>query len=66
MRGFKRLQKLEFPLEIAICNMTNAIASWDVVSPNISLIFEGVLTNEHHELNDDALFINDLVPILIS
>jgi len=66
MRGFKRLQKLEFPLEIAVCNMTSATASRDAAPPNISLIFEGVLTDEHHELNDDALFISDLVPVSVS
>ncbi len=60
MRGFQRLRKLEFPLEIATCNI-NA-AAWRVPPPNDSLV--GGLT----DLNLDSYesFIGDLVPAPVS
>lgn len=65
MRGFQRLQKLEFPLDIAVCNMTAAPA-YRATKPNISLVVGDVSTDKHHQLNDDAPFISDLVPASIS
>lgn len=62
MRNFKRLRKLEFPLDIAICNITAAarrVATSNEESPI------GVSTN--HELDDcEPLFIGDLVPASVS
>ena len=60
MRGFQRLQKLEFPLEIALCNMTAAACL--VATPNESLI--GGSTD--HELDYNEPFIGDLVPASVS
>jgi hypothetical protein len=65
MSGFQRLQKLEFPLEIAICNMTTATA-YGAATPNTLLVVEDVPTNRHQELDDDTPFISDLVPASIS
>lgn len=59
MRGFERLRKLEFPLEIAACNITAA-------TPNRPLMIGGGSTDEHHELDDDKPFISDLVPASVS
>lgn len=55
-RGFQRLRKLEFPLEIATCNITAAACR--VATPNESLV--GGSTD--HELDDCEPFTGDLVP----
>ena len=54
MRNFQRLQKLEFPLEIALCNMTAAACS-----------VEGSTTD--HEIDScESFIIGDLVPASVS
>ena len=60
MRGFQRLGKLEFPLEIAVCNINAA------TSPNKSLVVGDGLADEHHKLDDDESLISDLVPASVS
>ena len=56
IRSFQRLRKLEFPLEIAMCNVTNAISR--VATPNESLTDQG--------LGKFEPFISDLVPASVS
>lgn len=56
MRGFQRLQKLEFPLEIVMCNFTDAVSR--VATPNESLTDQG--------LDKFEPFIGDLVPASVS
>jgi hypothetical protein len=66
MRGFRRLRKLEFPLEIAMCNITSATSTdtaldystfiEDLVPASVSwlsLISKG---KNHHERALDAMF----------
>lgn len=60
MHGFQRLRKLEFPLEIALCNVTAAACR--VATPNESLV--GGSTD--HELDYCEPFIGDLVPASVS
>lgn len=60
MRGFQRLRKLEFPLEIALCNITAAACR--VATPNESLV--GGSTD--HELDYCEPIIGDLVPASVS
>lgn len=59
MRGFQRLRKLEFPLEIAVCNIT-------ATTPNEFPVVGDDSTDEPHELKDDEPFISDLVPTSVS
>lgn len=66
MRGFQRLRKLEFPLEIAVCNIIAATACRAATTPKKSLVVEDGLTDEHHELDDDEPLISDLVPASVS
>ncbi len=66
MRGFEQLRKLEFPLEIAACNITVATACRAATTPNKPLMIGGGSTDEHHELDDDKPFISDLVPASVS
>lgn len=56
MRGLQRLQRLEFPLEIALCNIT--AAAGQVAAPNESEV--GGSTD--HELDSYGSLIDDLVP----
>lgn len=60
MRGFQRLQKLEFPLEIALCNITAAACR--AATPNEFLV--GGSTD--HELDYCEQLIDDLVPASVS
>lgn len=55
MRSFQRLRKLEFPLEVAVCNII-------ATTPNKAVVVKDDSINEHHELKDDEPFIDDLVP----
>lgn len=64
-RGFQRLRKLEFPLDIAICNITSAAAYRAATMPNEPLVVEDGST-DHHELNDGDPFMGDLVPASVS
>ncbi len=60
MRGFQRLRKLEFPLEIAICNITAAvcqIAMSNESSINVSM---------NHALKNNEPSIVDLIPASVS
>ena len=59
MRGFQRLRKLEFPLEIAVCNIT-------ANTPNEFLVVGDDSTHEPHESEDDEPLIRDLVPTSVS
>jgi hypothetical protein len=65
MRGFQRLQKLELPLEIAICNMNAAAACQAVTTPNESSVNEDIST-DRHEPEDKQSFMGDLVPASVS
>ena len=66
MRGFQRLRKLEFPLELAVCNITAGTACRAATTPNKSLVVGDGPTDGHHELDDDEPFISDLVPASVS
>lgn len=62
MRGFRRLRKLELPIEVAVCNITAAAAS-RVATPIESRMVEGGLMDHNNELDDAETFsIGDLVP----
>jgi len=62
MRGFRRLGKLELPIEVAVCSMTAAAASRDV-TPSGSRIVGGGSLEHINELDDaEAFSIGDLVP----
>ncbi|KAI2469034.1 F-box domain protein [Annulohypoxylon bovei var. microspora] len=56
MRGFQRLGKLEFPLEIAMCNITDAASRFSTAN-------EGVTDQE---IDRPGPFIGDLVPASVS
>ena len=56
MRGFQRLQKLEFPLELAMCNVNDAAS-------RTALPTKGSTTQEPEKLK---LFIGDFVPASVS
>ncbi|KAI3327060.1 F-box domain protein [Xylariaceae sp. AK1471] len=56
MRGFRRLQKLEFPLEIAMCNLTD-------VASRVTIPNEG---STEQDLEKFEAFIGDLVPASVS
>ncbi|OTA64294.1 F-box domain protein [Hypoxylon sp. EC38] len=56
MRGFKRLRKLQFPLEIAMCNVTDAESR--LTAPSESLTDQ--------ELGKPEPFISKLVPASVS
>ena len=60
MRGFQRLQKLELPLDVAVCNV--AYAASRAASPNEPLIGG----SPDHELDYREPFIGDLVPASVS
>ena len=60
MRGFQCLQKLEFPLELAMCNMDSAACR--VATPNESLV--GGSTDHEREYCES--FLGDLVPASVS
>lgn len=62
MRGFRRLRKLELPIEVAVCSITAAAAS-RVVTPNKSHMVGGGSIDQDHEQDDTEAFgIGDLVP----
>ncbi len=62
MRGFRRLRKLELPIEVAVCNITAAAAS-RVATPIESRMVEGGSMDHNNELDDaEAFSIDDLVP----
>lgn len=65
MRAFQWLRKLEFPLEIATCNITAAAASPAAAMPDESLAIRDGSTS-YHEPDDDELFIGNLVPASVS
>ncbi|KAH8645959.1 F-box domain protein, partial [Tricladium varicosporioides] len=56
MRGFQRLRKLEFPLEIVMCNITDAVSR--AATSNESLVDQG--------LEKFSTFIGDLIPASVS
>jgi len=60
MRAFQRLRKLEFPLEIALCNVTAAACR--VATPKESLVGGSTA----HGLDFCEPLINDLVPASVS
>lgn len=62
MRGFQRLRKLEFPLEIAVCNIIAATPCRAATTPNQALVVKDDSTDEHPDLKNDESFIDDLVP----
>lgn len=66
MRRFERLQKLELPLEIVACNITAATVCQTATTPQECLVIGDDSTDEHHEVEDDKLFISDLVPASVS
>ncbi|KAI4150264.1 MAG: hypothetical protein L6R39_002316 [Caloplaca ligustica] len=66
MRGFHRLRKLEFPLEVTVCNITAATACRAATTPDRCLVVGNGSTDEHHELDDAGLLISDLVPASVS
>lgn len=57
MRGFKRLKKLEFPLEIAMCNIADAESRLGI--PPNSLISQEQHWGEH------GLSVGDIVPATV-
>ncbi|KAI1452065.1 F-box domain protein [Annulohypoxylon moriforme] len=56
MRGFQRLKKLEFPVEVAVCNITDAIPDFSKSADNIT----------DQELEKHGLLIGDFVPSSVS
>lgn len=66
MCGFQQLRKLEFPLELAVCNITASTACRAVYTPNESLVVEQGTKNEYHGLEDNEPFISDLVPASVA
>ena len=60
MRGFQRLQKLQFPLEIAICNISTAACHATI--PNES----STNMSMDHALENNELSIVDLIPASVS
>ena len=66
MRGFQRLRKLEFPLEIAVCSITAANACRAAVMPNKCPVVGDGSANENHEFDDDESFLSEFVPASVS
>ncbi|KAI4220571.1 MAG: hypothetical protein L6R36_007532 [Xanthoria steineri] len=65
LRGFKRLRKLELPLEISVCNVNSATASTTATTPPESLDTYDSSTH-HRTLIDNRPSISDLVPASVS
>ncbi len=62
MHGFRRLRKLELPIEVAGCNSTAAAVS-RIATPIISRMVGGGSIDHNNELDDaEAFSIADLVP----
>ncbi|KAL8909955.1 MAG: hypothetical protein Q9171_004721 [Xanthocarpia ochracea] len=66
MRGFQRLRKLEFPLEIVVCTIAAATSCRSAIIPNVPLVVKDGSTDEHRDLDHDEPFISDFVPALVS
>ncbi len=60
MRGFRCLEKLEYPLEIAICNITAAV--YQIATPDESV----TNVSMDHALEDSEPSIVDLIPTSVS
>lgn len=65
MSGFRRLQKLELPLEIAICSINATAACRTITTPEEASPVQDIPTN-HHELNDDEPFLDEVIPASVS
>ena len=66
MRGFQRLRKLEFPLEVVVCTIAAATSCRATIIPNVPLVVEDGSMDEHHDLDHDEPFISDFVPASVS
>ena len=65
LRGFRRLRKLELPLEIASCNIAVATACRSATTPTEpTVVADG--SADRHDPNVDEAFIGDLVPASVS
>ncbi|CAO1601127.1 hypothetical protein XANCAGTX0491_004791 [Xanthoria calcicola] len=65
LRGFKRLRKLELPLEVAVCNINSATTSTTATTPPESLETYNSSTHHHTKL-DNQPSISDVVPSSVS
>lgn len=66
IRGFQRLRRLEFPLEVAVCSIAATNACRPATTSNKPLMVGHVSTDEHYAPADIELSLNELVPASVS